>query len=64
MKTDNITKIKCETVYSWRNKKTGEIFKEEKEGPDIVKDCTVKIDSKGLEIIQKVMNQKNDKPKS
>ena len=58
------TKIKCETVYTWRNTKTGEVFKEEKEGPDIVKDCTVMVDPKGLEIIQKVMNQKNDKPKS
>ena len=59
-----ITKVKCETVYTWRNKKTGEVFKEEKEGSDIVKDCTVKVDPKGLEIIQKVMNQKNDEPKS
>jgi|TARA_E500000178_G_scaffold338802_1_gene379537 hypothetical protein len=58
------TRIKCETVYTWRNTKTGEVFKEEKEGPDIVKDCTVKVDPKGLEIIQRVMNQKNDKPKS
>ena len=64
MKTDNIIKVKCETVYTWRNKKTGEVFKEEKEGPDIVKDCTVKVDPKGLEIIQRVMNQKNDEPKS
>ena len=39
------------------------VFKEEKEGPDIVKDCTVKVDPKGLEIIQRVMNQKNDEPK-
>ena len=41
MKTDNITKVKCKTVYTWRNKKTGEVFKEKKEGPDIVQDCTV-----------------------
>ena len=58
------TRIKCETVYTWRNTKTGEVFKEEKEGPDIVKDCTVKVDPKGLEIIQRVMNQKNDESKS
>ena len=58
------TKIKCETVYTWRNTKTGEVFKEEKAGPDIVKDFTVKVDPKGLEIIQKVMQQQNDKPKS
>ena len=64
MKTDNITKVKCKTVYTWRNKKTGEVFKEEKAGPDIGKDGTVKVDPKGLEIIQKVMQQKNDKSKS
>ena len=58
------TRIKCKTVYTWRNTKTGEIFKEEKEGSDFVKDCTVVVDPKGLEIIQKVMNQKNDEPKS
>jgi len=66
MKTDNITKVKCKTVYTWRNKKTGEVFKEEKEGPDIVKDCTVTVDPTGLEIIQKVMQQQNEnkKPKT
>jgi len=58
------TRIKCKTVYTWRNTKTGEIFKEEKEGSDIVKDCTVVVDPEGLELIQKVMNQKNDEPKS
>jgi hypothetical protein len=58
------TKIKCETVYTWRNKKTGEVFTEKKEGPDIVQDCMVKVDPKGLEIIQKVMQQQNDKSKA
>jgi len=58
------TRIKCETVYTWRNKKTGEVFTEKKEGPDIVQDCTVRVDPKGLEIIQKVMQQQNDKSKA
>ena len=53
---------KVEETY--RHKKTGEVFKEKKEGPDIVQDCTVKVDPKGLEIIQKVMQQQNDKSKA
>ena len=64
MKTDNVYKIDCTTITTWRNTKTGETFKEKKEGPDIVQDCTVKVDPKGLEIIQKVMQQHNDKSKS
>ncbi len=64
MKTDNITKINCTTVTTWRNTKTGETFKEKVEGPDIVTDVTVEVSPKGLDILQKVMNQKNDKPKS
>tara|TARA_R100001443_G_scaffold109567_1_gene120944 strand:- start:2061 stop:2255 length:195 start_codon:yes stop_codon:yes gene_type:complete len=64
MKTDNITKINCTTVTTWRNTKTGETFNEKVEGPDIVQDVTVEVSPKGLDILQKVMNQKNDKPKS
>ena len=50
------TRIKCKTVYTWRDKKTGEVFKEKKEGPDIVEDVTVQVTNKGLEVFQKVMN--------
>ena len=64
MKTDNTTKIKCETVYTWRNKKTGEVFKEKKEGPDIVQDVTVQVSPKGLDIMQKVMSKDDNKPKT
>tara|TARA_R100001224_G_C3915753_1_gene113510 strand:+ start:89 stop:283 length:195 start_codon:yes stop_codon:yes gene_type:complete len=64
MKTDNITKINCTTITTWRNTKTGETFNEKVEGPDIVTDVTVQVSPKGLDILQKVMNQKNDKPKS
>ena len=59
MKTDNIVKIDCTTITTCRNTKTGEVFKEKKEGPDIVKDVTVQVTNKGLEMFQKVMN--NDK---
>ena len=61
MKTDNLPKIDCTTVVTYRNTKTGETYKEKVEGPDIVQDCTVQVSPKGLDVLQKVMNQKNDK---
>ena len=66
MKTDkdNVFKIDSTTITTWRNTKTNEVFKEKKEGPDIVQDVTVEVSPKGLDIMQKVMNQKNDKPKT
>ncbi len=63
MKTDNIHKIHCTTITTYRNTKTGETFKDKKEGPDIVQDVTVQVSPKGLDIMQKVLI-KNDKPKS
>ncbi len=60
----DITKINCTTVVTYRNTKTGEVFKDKKEGENIVQDVTVQVSPKGLEILQKVMNQNNDKPKS
>jgi hypothetical protein len=59
----DIPKIECTTITTYRNTKTGEVFKEKVEGPDIVEDVTVQITNKGLEVFQKVMNQNNDKPK-
>ena len=58
---NNVYKIDCTTIYTYRNTKTGETFKEKVEGPDIVQDCTVQVSPKGLDVLQKVMNQKNDK---
>lgn len=60
---DDIPKIDCVTTTTYRNTKTGEVFKEKVEGPDIVQDVTVQITNKGLEVFQKVMNQSNGKPK-
>ncbi len=62
MKTDNVYKINCTTITTYRNTKTGETFKDKKEGPDIVEDVTVQVSPKGLDIMQKVL-VKNDKPK-
>ena len=62
MKTDNLPKIDCTTIVTYRNTKTGETYKEKKEGPDIVQDVTVQVTNKGLEVFQKVMND-TQKPK-
>jgi len=62
MKMDDLPKINCTTVVTYRNTKTGEVFKDKKEGEDIVQDVTVQVSPKGLEILQKVM--KNDNKKS
>jgi len=63
MKTDNIHKIDCTTITTYRNTRTGEKFKEKVEGPDIVTDVTVQVSPKGLDVFQKVMKNDNQKPK-
>ena len=62
MKTDNLPKIDCTTITTYRNTKTGKVYKEKKEGPDIVKDVTVQVTNKGLEMFQKVLDE-NQKSK-
>ena len=62
MKTDNLPKIDCTTITTYRNTKTGETSSEKIEGPDIVQDVTVQVTNKGLQVFQKVMND-NKKPK-
>ena len=63
MKTDNIHKIDCTTITTYRNTKTGKVSKEKKEGPDIVQDVTVQVSSAGMDVLQKVFNSENKKPK-
>ncbi len=58
---DNVYKIDCTTITTYRNTKTGETFKEKKEGPDIVEDVTVHVSPKGLDLMQKVMNNNEGK---
>ena len=60
MKMDDLPKINCTTVVTYRNTKTGEVFKDKKEGEDIVQDVTVQVSPKGLEILQKVMKKHNE----
>ena len=40
---DELPRIECTTITTYRNTKTGETYKEKKEGPDIVKDVTVQV---------------------
>jgi|TARA_Y100000004_G_scaffold69922_1_gene78597 hypothetical protein len=57
---DNLPKINCTTIVTYRNTKTGEVFKDKKEGENIVQDVTVQVSPKGLEILQKVMKKDNE----
>ncbi len=66
MKTDNVIKIDCTTITTYRNTKTGETSTDKVDGPDIVTDVTVQVSPKGLDLMQKVMNKQdeNKKPKA
>ncbi len=61
---DNLPKIECKTVEIIKSKKTGktyntmEEFLKENVIEDLQKDVSVVISNKGLELLQKVMNQK------
>ena len=57
MKMDKvIPTIYCTTITTYRNTKTGETSTKKVDGPDIVEDVTVHVSPKGLEVLQKVMN--------
>jgi len=66
MKMDNIVKINCTTITTYRNTETGETSTKKLEGPNVVSDVTVQVSPKGLDLMQKVMNKQNEntKPKS
>ena len=61
---DNLPKIECQTVEIIKSKKTGKTYKtkeeflKENKEEDLIIDLTVKVTNKGLEVFQKVMNQK------
>ena len=70
---DKPVKIETKTVETYRNKKTGQVYTDQKEANfdltaqpgDIVKDVTVTVTNKGLDLLQKVMRDANaNKPKS
>jgi hypothetical protein len=73
----DILKINCTTTVIIRNTKTNKVYKDEAErdadivnpntittAADIAQDVEVQVSPKGLNVLQKVMNQNNDKPKS
>jgi hypothetical protein len=61
---DNLPKIECQTVEIIKSKKTGktynnmEDFLEENTIEDLQKDVSITITNEGLDLMQKVMNQK------
>ena len=61
---DNLPKIECETVESFKSKTTGktynskEDFLKENKEEDLVVDLIVKVTNEGLAVFQKVMDQK------
>ena len=61
---DNLPKIECKTLEIIRSKKTGktyntmEEFLKENTIEDLQKDLSITVTNKGLELLQKVMNQK------
>ena len=73
----DILKINCTTTVIIRNTKTNKVYKDEAErdadivnpntittAADIAQDVEVQVSPKGLNVLQKIMNQNNDKPKS
>ena len=74
---DDVLKINCTTHVVIKNKFTGKVYKDEAErdadiadpntlttAADIAQDVQVQVSPKGLNVLQKVMNQKNEEPKS
>jgi hypothetical protein len=61
---DNLPKIECQTVEIIKSKKTGKTYKtieeflQENTIEDLQKDVSIVVTNEGLELLQKVMNQK------
>jgi len=77
MADEDLLKIDCTTTVVLRNTKTNKVYKDEAEkeadiadpnttttAADIAQDVKVEVSPKGLNVLQKVMNQNNEKPKS
>ena len=77
MANEDLLKIDCTTTVVLRNTRTNKVYKDEAEKEadiadpntetttaDIAQDVKVEVSPKGLNVLQKVMNQNNDKPKS
>ena len=77
MAHDDLLKIDCTTIITFKNTRTNKVYKDEAEkeadiadpntetvAEHIAQDLTVQVSPKGLNVLQKVMNQNNEKPKS
>ena len=77
MANEDLLKIDCTTTIVLRNTRTNKIYKDEAEkeadiadpntetvAEHIAQDIKVEVSPKGLNVLQKVMTQNNDKPKS
>ena len=77
MAHEDLLKIDCTTTVVLRNTRTNKVYKDEAEkeadiadpntetaAEHIAQDIKVEVSPKGLNVLQKVMNQNNDKPKS
>ena len=77
MAHEDLLKIECTTTVVLRNTRTNKIYKDEAEkdadiadpntetvAEHIAQDIKVEVSPKGLNVLQKVMTQNNDKPKS
>ena len=77
MANDDLLKIDCTTTVILRNTLTNKIYKDEAEkeadiadpntetvAEHIAQDIRVEVSPKGLNVLQKVMTQNNEKPKS
>jgi len=76
MANEDVLKIDCTTTIVLRNTRTNKVYKDETEkeadiadpntetvAEHVAQDLTVVVSPKGLNILQKVMNQSKDKPK-
>tara|TARA_R100000544_G_C2208535_1_gene50636 strand:- start:235 stop:468 length:234 start_codon:yes stop_codon:yes gene_type:complete len=76
MTHEDLLKIDCTTTITFKNTRTNKVYKDEAEknadisDPNtetitehIAQDVNVEVSPKGLNVLQKVMNQNNDKPK-
>jgi predicted membrane GTPase involved in stress response len=77
MANEDLLKIDCTTTVVLRNTRTNKIYKDESEkeadiadpntetvAEHIAQDIRVEVSPKGLNVLQKVMTQNNEKPKS
>jgi len=77
MANEDLLKIDCTTTIVLRNTRTNKIYKDEAEkeadiadpntetvAEHIAQDIKVEVSPKGLNVLQKVMTQNNEKPKS